>query len=70
MAKKETTKEPTKNKSELAKKDKVENAEIPATMTCNGKKVNIEKWHIAGVCVLPTCIEGSTNNYTLQFWWG
>ena len=50
MAKKKTNKEVAKNENDLAKKDKVENAEILAVMTCNGKKVNIEKWHIAGVC--------------------
>jgi hypothetical protein len=59
MAKKETTKEPTKNKSELTKKDKAKDPEILATMTRNGKKVNIEKWHITGITIPTILIAGS-----------
>jgi hypothetical protein len=40
MAKKKTNKEAAKNENELAKKDKVENSEILATMTRNGKTAN------------------------------
>ena len=51
---------PAKRKNELAKKDKAEDSEILATMTRNGKKVNIEKWHIKGIDIPPTCIVGSS----------
>jgi len=51
---------PAKRKNELAKKDKAEDSEILATMTRNGKKVNIEKWHIKGIEISPTCIVGSS----------
>ncbi len=50
---------PVKKKNGLAKKDKAEDFEILATITRNGKKVNIEKWHIAGIYIPPTCIAGS-----------
>ena len=50
---------PVKKKNGLAKKEKAEDSEILATMTCTGKKVNIEKRHIAGICIPPTCITGS-----------
>ena len=53
------TRKPAKRKNELAKKDKAEDSEILETMARNGKKVNIEKRHIAGICILPTCISGS-----------
>ena len=51
---------PAKRKNELAKKDKAEDSEILETMTRNGKKVNIEKWHIKGIEISPTCIVGSS----------
>jgi hypothetical protein len=50
---------PVKKKNGLAKKDKAEDSEILETMTRNGKKVNIKKWHIAGIGIPPTCITGS-----------
>lgn len=60
MARKRTKREkPAKRKNELAKKGKAEDSEILAITTRNGKKVNIEKWHIAGISILPTCISGS-----------
>lgn len=48
-----------KKKNGLAKKNKAKDSEVLATMTCNGKKMNIERWHIAGICIPPTCIAGS-----------
>jgi len=58
--KKASKKEPAKRKNELAKKDKAEDSEILATLTVNGKKVNIERWHIRGISIPPTCIVGSS----------
>ena len=60
MAKKATKRrKPAKKKTDLAKRGKPKNSEILATMIRDGKKVNIEKWHIAGICVLPVCISGA-----------
>jgi hypothetical protein len=60
MIKKKTVKSKVvKKKAALARKDKAKDSEILATTTHNGKKVNIEKWHIAGISILPTCISGS-----------
>lgn len=48
-----------KNMGALAGKDKAKGSEILATTTHNGKKVNIEKWHIAGISIQSICIVGS-----------
>jgi len=60
MAKKRPKRgKPAKRKNELAKRDKAQDSEILETMTHNGKKVNIKKWHIRGIAIPPTCIVGS-----------
>ena len=50
---------PAKKKTELAKRDKPKDSEILATITRNGKELNIKKWHVAGISIPPTCIVGS-----------
>lgn len=60
MAKKRPKRgKPAKRKNELAKRDKAQDSEILETMTRNGKKVNIKKWHIRGIAIPSTCIVGS-----------
>jgi hypothetical protein len=52
-------KKATKNENELVKKDGAEDSEVLATTFRDGKKVTIEKWHIAGIDIPPICIVGS-----------
>ena len=47
-----------KKTSELAKRDKPEGSEILKTLTRNGEKLILKKWHIAGICIPPACIVG------------
>ena len=59
MAKKATRRnKPTKQKTSLAKRDKPKGSGILKTITRNGKKLTLKKWHIAGICIPPTCIVG------------
>ena len=60
MAERKTTKrKPAKQKTDLAKPDKAKDSETLATVTRNGKELNIKKWHIAGICIPPICIAGA-----------
>ena len=59
MAKKATKRRnPAKKRTDLAKGGKLEKPEVLGTMTPDGKKVNIEKRHIAEATVLPIPIVG------------
>jgi len=60
VKKKTVKKELVKNNGASAGKDKAEDSEVLATIIRNGKKVNIEKWHIRGMELSPTCIVGSS----------
>jgi len=60
VKKKAAKKELAKNKRALAGKDEVECSGILGTITINGKKVNIERWHIRGISISPVCIAGSS----------
>lgn len=60
MAKQKTkSRKPSKKKTELAKRDKPEDSEILKTVMRNGKKMEIKKWHIAEICIPPTCAVAS-----------
>ena len=56
--KKTKKKKPAKQTTDLAKPDKAEDSEILATITVNGRELDLKKWHIAGICIPPVCIVG------------
>ena len=57
MAKKEARRVGrAKKNTSLAKRNKPKNSQVLATTTKNGKEVNIERWHIAGISISPVGI--------------